>query len=463
MPAHERPAQGRRQVSARPVSLPPAQELAHAALRTALLRDALGLAQWCAPSTPVTPHGIPARADVREAVERLGLWPRTLAHSADHRAAWLERVAAGGDVVDFVVPWEAAVGLGLVVLDGGHARPRPDLRERARAPEHVLDWWVRVFENTFEYAQGDRGSGSAPEPGTSGPELLPNVLRFLYEAPDGCRAPLATLVREVLPAPGAVGALPEHLRPQAGDLLLHALRQLATTGAVLLPAPVDADDGPVVELTALGRYGVRRLLQEVGVPAPLIGDLADADAAEFLDTLATLSAEGRLMAVGPWLDRRTPARALREIASVVSGPDRAQRRWAGAEVLNATSSQIEHELRALLHSARPAVVSLAAVVLLTSRMLPQHEIDEIMSEFGPWVVIDMFASSMAGGEAGIRFLLDADDSTGIERRLLSDPARLWESEHPDTARVLGALARHHPDPETAAAAVRVLGSGHAEP
>ena len=196
--------------------------------------------------------------------------------------------------------------------------------------------------------------------------------------------------------------------------------------------------------------------------APLIGDLADADAAEFLDTLSTLSAEGQLTSVGPWLDRRTPARALREIASVVSGPGRARRRWAGTKVLNATSSQIEHELRALLHSARPAVVSLAAIVLLTSRMLPQHEIDEIMSEFGPWVVIDMFAASMAGGDAGIRSLLDPDDTTGIERMLLSDPVRLWGSEHPDTARVLGALARHHPDPETAAAAVRVLDRGPAE-
>ncbi|MFE3459344.1 hypothetical protein ACFXKD_17515 [Nocardiopsis aegyptia] len=462
MPAHEPPAPGHRQVSARPVSLPPPQELAHAALRTALLRDALGLALWCAPTTRVTPHGLPALADVRDAVERLGLWPHSLAHSPDRRTAWLDRASAGGDVVDFVVPWETAVGLGLVVLDDGLARPRTDLRALARAPESVLGWWIRVFENTFEYARGDSEGGSAPEPGTSGPELLPHVLRYLYEAPDGCRAPLDTLVRDVLLAPGTVSALPERLRPHAEDLLLHALRQLATTGAVLLPAPADTGDGPVVVLTPLGRYGVRRLLQEVGVSAPLIGDLADADAAEFLDTLATLSAEGQLTAIGPWLDRRTPARALREIASVVADPGRARRRWAGTKVLNATSSQIEHELRALLRSARPAVVSLAAIVLLTSRMLPQHEIDEIMSEFGPWVVVDMFAASMAGGEAGIRFLLDADDSAGIERVLLADPVRLWESEHPDTARVLGALARHHPDPETAAAAIRVLDRGPVE-
>ncbi|RKS08209.1 hypothetical protein DFP74_3904 [Nocardiopsis sp. Huas11] len=465
MPAHEPPVPGRRQVCARPVSLPPPRELAHAALRTALLRDALGLALWSAPCTPVTPRGLPALADVRDAVERLGLWPHSLAHSPCGRAAWLEGMAAGGDVADFVVPWETAVGLGMVVLDGGLARPRPALRERARTPDHVLDWWVRVFENTFEYARGDGEGGSAPAPGTSGPELLPHVLRYLYEAPDGFQAPLGTLVQDVLLAPGAVGALPERLRPHAGALLLRALRQLATTGAVLLPAAHDdpgARDAPLVELTALGRYGVRRLLQEVGVQAPLIGDLAGADAAEFLDTLATLSTEGQLTAVGPWLDRRTPARALREIASVVSGPGRSQRRWAGTKVLNATSSQIEHELRALLHSARPAVVSLAAIVLLTSRMLPQHEIDQIMSEFGPWVVIDMFAASMAGGEAGIRFLLDADDTSGIERLLLADPVRLWESEHPDTARVLGALARHHPDPETAAAAVRVLHLGRTE-
>jgi hypothetical protein len=473
------------------VSLPPASELAHAALRTPLLRDALGLALWCAPSTRVTAHGIPALPEVRDAVERLGLWPHYLVHTRDDRAAWLERIAAGDDAVDFVVPWETAVGLGLVRLDGGLARPLPDLREHARTPERVLDWWIRVFETTFEYARGDRAGGSSPEPGTSGPELLPNVLRFLYEAPDGYRASLTALVQDVLLAPETVSTLPARLRPQAGDLLLHALRELATTGAVLLPAsaasaaptappdpsgttsttgPTDPDsdstpdtpDTLFVELTALGRYGMRRMLQEIGVPAPLIGDLAGAGAAEFLDTLSTLSAEGQLTAVGPWLDRRTPAQALLEIVEVVSGPGRARRRWAGTKVLNATSSQIEHELRALLHSARPAVVSLAAIVLLTSRMLPQDDIDQILSEFGPWVVIDMFAASMTSGEAGVRSLLDADDTTGIEQMLLDDPVRLWESEHPDTVRVLSALARHHPDPEKAAAAVRALNRGRAD-
>src|SRR5690606_17469493 len=108
-----------------------------------------------------------------------------------------------------------------------HARPASGLEHLVRDPEQVLAWWFQEFEHTIENAQGDLARPGPPAPGTSGPDLLPGVLRHLYEAPDGSRPDLSTLAREALLSP-----VPPLSR--ATDLLLHVLWQLSDTGAVAL-------------------------------------------------------------------------------------------------------------------------------------------------------------------------------------------------------------------------------------
>lgn len=454
MPSHDPSNPEHPPLAARPVSLLPSEALARLALDSPLLCDALSLARWSAPATPVTRHGVPGIDDARTAITRFALWPPDLPGRAAERTTWLGGLHSAAEVAHFVVPWSAALRLGLVEIVDAHARPAPGLEHLVRDPAQVLGWWFREFEHTIENARGDldHPDPTAPgAPGTTGPDLLPGVLRHLYEAPDGSRPDLDTLAREALLSPAPP-------RSRATDLLLHVLWQLSDTGAVALdhrPASSAGREGHghcTVELTALGRYGVRRLLLEVGIHAPLVDTLAEAGAARFLDALSVLPFEERLAEAGPWLDRRGPAEALRQISEVVSGPGVALRRWVGTQVLNTTSSELEPELRSLLHSPSTAVASMAAVVLLSSGMLSQRGIDRILSEHGPWVVIDMVAAAMTPDNADLADFLSAEGTPDIERSLLGSPDPVRLRSHPDTLPVLDALARHHPDPDTAARA-----------
>ncbi|MFE1103417.1 hypothetical protein ACFW4K_23135 [Nocardiopsis alba] len=454
MPSHEPSRPGHPPLSARPVSLLPNDVLARMALDSPLLCDALSLARWSAPATPVTTGGVPGIDDARTAISRFSLWPNDLLGRPADRVTWLGGLNSAADVAHFVVPWSAALRLGLVRIDDSLARPAPDLEHQVRDSERVLGWWFQEFERTIAQARGDLARPESPAPGTTGPELLPGVLRFLYEAPDGHRPDLDTLSEETLSRP--LPAEPPGGIPETAQLLLHVLWQLSDTGAVLLdhrPSAVPDEDRHgrcTVELTALGRYGVRRMLLEVGVHAPIVDTLAEACASRFLDALAVLPYEERLREVAPWLDRRGPAEALRQIAAVVRGPGLALRRWVGTQVLNTTSSDIEPQLRAMLCSPRPTDSSMAAVVLLSSGMLNQRGIDHLLAAHGPWVVIDMVAAAMAPDDSDLADFLSSKGSPDVERMLLTDPDPLVIGAHPDALPVLEALARHHPDHDTAA-------------
>src|SRR5690606_5161853 len=121
-------------------------------------------------------------------------------------------------------------------------------------------------------------------------------------------------------------------------------------------------------LTPLGRYGVRQILLRTGVPAPLHGELAGADAAELLDALSAMPPELYSAETAPWLAGRTPAEAARQLveaASELTGAG-AIRRAIGSEVLSSAGEAILQELRLLLGSERPEVSGLAAGALLAA-------------------------------------------------------------------------------------------------
>lgn len=463
MPSHEPSLPGHPSPSARPVSLPPTDVLARLALDSPLLRDALGLARWSAPATPVTPSGVPGVDDARTAITRLSLWPHDVSGLPAERAIWLGGLRSAADVAHFVVPWSAALRLGLVRIDDSLARPAPDLESQARDPDRVLRWWFREFEHAIADAHGDLEDPRPPMPAITGPELLSEVLCSLYEAPDGHRPDLDTLARNALPEPirAASGSVPSGMT----DLLLHLLWQLSDTGGVLLEhhPTGTGHERCTVELTSLGRYGVRRSLLEVGVHAPIVDTLAEACASRFLDSLAVLPLQERPRRAAPWLDRRGPERALREITRVVRGPGLALRRWVAAQVLDNTSSALESRLRALLASPHTTEASLAAMVLLSSGMLTQRAIEHLLAEYGPWVVIDMIAATMTPDDSMPPALLSCDHLPDLDRLLLTDADPVMVGAHPDALHVLDALARHHPDLEVAtrarSLAERVRASG----
>ncbi|MFD3683922.1 hypothetical protein ACFWTE_03740 [Nocardiopsis sp. NPDC058631] len=474
------------QAALRPVSLPPPQVLAQVALGTPLLCDALRLARWSAPETPVSEPGVPGPESARAAIERFGLWPYGLVRDRGARLAWLRDLGSAADAAEFMAPWQAAVVLGMIELDADRARPAPGLEECVHDHEEVLDWWRRLFEDAVRCARGGLLDPDPPE--SHRPELLPAVLLRLYEGPDGARVPLPSLATSAPPFPGAP---PLPLGPEPDpDLVLHLLWQLSDTGAVILSpsrsgpwAPPqrcprsDGDDGdgtdhgsgtphspaapdpagyPDVELTDLGRYGVHRLLLRRGVRAPLAEDLAVTGAPEFLDSLARVSEGDRGALIDPWLARRTPEEALEEIVLAVTDPRLTLRRRLGATVLHMVSSRLTPRLRAMLRDADRVAAGLAALVLLSSRMLPQEEIDAVLDRFGPWLVLDL-ASSARSGAHDLTAALAFAFPSGLDTSLLENADRLWLCGHPYTVSALEAIGRLHRDPRVARAAVGAAG------
>jgi len=325
------------------------------------------------------------------------------------------------------------------------------------------------------------------------PELLPAVLLRLYEGPDGARVPLPSLATSAPPFPGAP-PLPPGPEPDP-DLVLHLLWQLSDTGAVILSpgrpgawAPPQrcprsgGDDGdgaahggdgarspsgpaadvpdasgyPDVELTDLGRYGVHRLLLRRGVRAPLAEDLALTGAPEFLDSLARVAESDQGALIDPWLARRTPEEALEEIVGAVTDPRLTLRRRLGAAVLHMVSSRLTPLLRAMLRDADRVAAGLAALVLLSSRMLPQEEIDAVLDRFGPWLVLDL-ASSAGSGADDLTAALAFAFPSGLDASLLENADRLWLCGHPYTVPALEAIGRLHRDPCVARAAYEAAG------
>ncbi|MGW5877287.1 hypothetical protein ACWFMI_12160 [Nocardiopsis terrae] len=450
MSSHHPQAPSPRLFSARPVSLLPTEELARRALDSPLMRATIGLSRWCGPVTPVDADGLPDLHDTLTAINEFGLWPRTLCRDPERRSAWTAKITSPAQAEDFLVPWNTAQHLGMIECEAGQARPAPELERWLDSTGRVLHWWTLAFHQCAERALH----------GTAG--LDPRTtLGHLYESPDGARVPLRLVTQEILPA-RQTHYLPTRHPPWSTALLTRALWQLNDAGAVALGWHTPGTDTtgthghrpePAwVQLTDLGRFGIRQLLLAEEQPAPLTEEFVRLGADEFLDALADFSPDGQLVALTAWLDARPPDRALREIVSASSGPGLALRRWNATMALGSISSRIEPELRALLRNRDPTVVSLASVVLLASRMLTAPEQDGLTSAYGHWTAIDMFAAATCLGETGLKSFLGSEAAEGIDRFLLNDVPRLWNPEHPETREVLRLLGRHHPDPSIAARA-----------
>lgn len=448
MSSHRSDASAHRRFTARPVSLRPPRELARSALLSPLLGTALRLAHWCGPVTRVDVQGLPDLNDTRAAIREFGLWPRHLRREEHHRDLWLRRLASPKQASRFLHPWRTALRLGLVECETAQARPAPDLDRWSGSTDRVLRWWTLSFQECVERSL--RGVADV-EPDTA--------LSRLYEAPDGARVPLGRMTHEVTTAQEEA-YLPVHRPGRNLGRLARGVLQLRDTGAVTVirdgrPGAGPEEHGPEriwVELTDLGRYGVRQILLARRCPAPLIEDFVRLEADRFLDALATFSPDGQLLALTSWLDTRSPENALREIVTVAAGPGRALRRWNAALALGTVSSRIEPSLRRLLEHPDPTVAGMASVVLLSSHMLSEVEREELSVAFGHWTAIDVFAAATAMGETGLKSFLASEAAEGIDRRLFDDVGRLWNPEHPDTREVLRMLGRHHPDPWVAARA-----------
>ncbi|AQZ64167.1 unnamed protein product [[Actinomadura] parvosata subsp. kistnae] len=200
-------------------------------------------------------------------------------------------------------------------------------------------------------------------------------------------------------------------------------------------------------LSWLGLWVARQIIAETtGQDIPVMGTLADADAATLLHGLRSYPESERGEELAGWLKGRDERQAVDEIASVL-GTVSPLSRAVGVELLwTAFGEDGRQALTRLLEEPKLGAV-IAARIGKEERQPSPEEI--------AWVLVDMAAALLEfGGETGeviesIAMGMQAEEQAGTI-------AILAFGDHPWTGQVLRVLIEHHPDERVAAAARKAL-------
>ncbi|WP_043617130.1 hypothetical protein [Nonomuraea candida] len=200
-------------------------------------------------------------------------------------------------------------------------------------------------------------------------------------------------------------------------------------------------------LSWLGLWVARRIIAETtGQDIPVMGSLAEADAAALLHGLRSYPEAERAEELAGWLAHRDERTAAAEIASVLASVSPLSRA-VGVELL---TSALGDEGRAALSRLLEEPKLGAVIAARTGREERQPAPDEIA-----WVLVDMAAALLEfGGETGeviesIAMGMGSEEQAGTI-------AILAFGDHPWTGRVLRVFIDHHPDDRVAAAARKAL-------
>jgi hypothetical protein len=284
-----------------PESLPSSgtPDLAALAAKSAVLRRAASLAGWAGGGKrALTAKGVLRKQDVPTAAAIIGV-----------KAPQAVRSAA--DLPELHLAWCAAVGMGLLTVEGGKASGGPELK--SWPPDDgtgLLAAWLKGFiAVSAVLGGGDRDLGR---------DFLVLVLALLNVLQDEDAPAGRGLLREVLEEAdeicdsrdldadvyGALSGLSPHGMPK-----IEGLTALLADFGIIAKAGPAASKAPAV--TPLGEW-VASLLAEEVCPVPLDAGLT---AEDLIEGAANVSAGEREMLADSWLGARDPAGAVREILS----------------------------------------------------------------------------------------------------------------------------------------------------
>jgi hypothetical protein len=451
-----------------PVRLHSEAELARDALATPLLSRAARLARWAGPGTRVGAGGELAEDQLPGAAEVLGLTGEDAAALASE--AW--RVAVDSGLVEIADEDEGTVttGAGLALLTSG-------------SPGDVLGVWLEALEavvadasvpdlDDLVDAMGEGGEidfSSLDWDPEAEAEFLDGVLANLYlltvseEVPGGGQVPLPALAASMI-VPDDMTEPTNDVLEQVSDAMMRLddqFRILEPIGLVEFQpvdealmadpdeepaAPVDETDVSrygMVRLTPLGLYGMRTRLEEAGMSAPAVGELADKGADTLLDGTSAFPAAAAQAETEQWLARREPLTAARELLAAARGLDAGAplRRLRCQQALSLVGAEAETALREVLGDAE--LGGLARV------WLTEHGAADVPAppqSMVFWLTIDTLAAQLAaeGNSAELRALVE-----GLAAQHSGFFATAWRVDHPATAEVLEAMGRLHPDKKVA--------------
>lgn len=459
-----------------PVRLASEPELARDALASPLLSRAVRLARWAGGQTRVDTGGALVEEQLPAAAEVLGLSGHDAAACASE--AW--RIAVDTGLVEVVDEDAGTVAAGgeLGLLTGG-------------SPRDVLAVWLTALEAVLADASVPDLEGLVDAMDEGGPvdlsalgwdpraeaEFLDGVLANLYrltageEGPGGGSVPLPALAASVI-VPSDMGEPTNAVLEQVSEAMMRlddqfrlleplglveyrpvdealmtdaedAEEAVDTRGAVGEPsAPVDEADVArygMVRLTPLGLYGLRARLLEAGHQAPAVGDLADKGADALLDGTAGFGPAATHAETAQWLARREPLAAARDLLAAARGADAGAplRRLRCQQALSLVGAEAEPALREVLDDAELGGL---ARVWLTERGL--GDVPAPSQEMIFWLTIDTVAAQLAaeGNSDELHALVQ-----GLAEQHSGFFAAAWRVDHPQTADVLEAMGRLHPD------------------
>lgn len=459
-------------VPVRPVSLAPLAELAAAARQVPLIASTLRLAHWCQGGRAVTSRGVLKPALGRLAVQELELWSQDDELSAlapAERDKRLARLRSSGDLPCLDSPWQLALYADLVEISASTARPGADLPATA-GDEGVVEFWCQAIGDELDGLDDLETLGLPPVllaalgmQSEDGDGLAATVLRALYEVPDG-----EWLGTELL-----VAALREGLPKQEARLvellLLQILDQAAMVLAEYQAAEVEvgpetrrerdhilldilgikgtsegSDGTPLpgnrLRLTPLGRHGLREYLLAEGVPAPLIGELADADAPTLLEALLDYDQDAARAEIAGWISYRGQGPAAVQLIDSCAGleADAALRRLSAAPVLaELDEPRALTVLRKAAASQVPGCAQAAAITLASRGEIPEGHGPELQL----WGLVDHLWGPLGVADEALAAFLDQEGDLVLA--LLEQAADdLWRCDHPATGAVLEAAGRH---------------------
>ena len=282
-----------------PESLPSSgsPDLAALAAKSAVLGRAASLAGWAGRGKrTLTAKDVLRKQDVPAAAAIIGV-----------KAPQAVRSAA--DLPELHVAWCAAIGMGLLTVEGGKASGGPELKNWP--PDDgtgLLEAWLKGFFAVSAGLGGDQNLGGGivvlvlallkvlqDEDAPAGPGLLREVLEEADEICD--EHDLDVDVH------GALSGLSSHGTPR-----IEALTALLADFCMIAKARPTASKAPAV--TPLGEWVASRLAEVC--PGPLDAGLT---AEQLIEEAADFPADERETLADSWLDTRDPADAVREILS----------------------------------------------------------------------------------------------------------------------------------------------------
>ncbi|MBD3553445.1 hypothetical protein [Streptomyces sp. SP18CM02] len=471
-----------------PVRLNSEAELARDALAAPLLVRAVLLARWAGPDTRVGAGGELVEAQLPAAAEHLGL-----AADEDGAAyaseAW--RLAVDTGLLDVTDPDGDALPEG---ADGPEAEGTVTAGENLAlltggSPQDVLAIWLDGLDavhadatapvlDDFEDLVGEDGSIDFdaldwdPE---AEAEFLDGVLGNLYLltlADSGAGdepVPLPALAASMI-VPDDMGEPTDDILEQVSEAMMRLddqFRLLEPIGLVeyrpvdeaLLVEEGEAPDGSaadadeddvtrygMVKLTPLGLYGVRTRMQEAGVDAPAVGDLADKGAEALLDGIAYYPESAARAEVELWLAARGTGDAVAAAADLLAaarGTDEGAplRRLHCQQALALAGPEAEPAVRAVLDDPRLGGLARVWLAERGAADVPAPPEDMIF-----WLAVDTIAAHLdADGEL--------DELQGLVEGLSTQHSgffdEVWRVDHPATADVLEAMGRLHSDKKSA--------------